>query len=199
MKTIFLLLLAGILPQASQAATFDVFNLNVFDQLQGDWKPDFREKRLKLVSDYVRKSAPAIVVFEEARGKLPGAQNGGTDSVDGDGIAKLYPHRKYIHEMTGKDGASYGYWIGAKKKPRQWIEDGFAFEGGVPRKVLGAVWDKALGKKCLGVISLHLSYQNTEVPAPGPPFLSEPRYKSSCLNHPERYRIMITEPAAPTG
>ena len=29
--------------------------------------------------------------------------------------------------------------------------------------MLAGVWDKALGERCLGVIGLHLSYQNSEV------------------------------------
>ena len=67
--------------------------------------------------------------------------------------------------MTGKDGASYGYWLGSKKPWKQKIEDGFSFPGGVERKVQGAVWEKGSGKnkKCLGIISLHFSYQNSEV------------------------------------
>ena len=114
---------------------------------------------MEMVADYVRRRQPEIVVFEEARGALPGAQGGGDDSSDAGGLAALYPHRRYVHEMTGKDGASYGYWIGARRPPRRWIEDGFSFPGGVERKVLAAVWDDINGKKCLGVIGLHLSYQ----------------------------------------
>ena len=77
-------------------------------------------------------------------------------NLDEEKIKKIYPHRKYVHEMTGKDGASYGYWIGAKSKPSKWIEDGFSFPGGVERKVIGAVWSKAIGKKCLGLKGLLL-------------------------------------------
>jgi endonuclease/exonuclease/phosphatase family metal-dependent hydrolase len=156
-----LLFVLGFL--GSPAFALDVFNLNVFDQLQGEWKPGFRERRMELVSGYIRKYRPAIVVFEEARGTLPGAKDGGAGSADAKGIATLFPHRKYIHEMTGKDGASYGYWIGAERKPRQWLEDGFSFPGGVERKVIGAGWEKALGKECLGVLGLHLSYQTSDV------------------------------------
>jgi endonuclease/exonuclease/phosphatase family metal-dependent hydrolase len=163
MKTLFSVLLLSCVSYPAFASSLDVFNLNVFDQLQGEWKADFREDRLHLVGDYIRGRGPGIVVFEEAQGNLPGAQGGGSDSVDAASIAMLYPHRKYIHEMTGKDRASYGYWIGAKKKPREWIEENFSFEGGVARKVIGGVWDKALGKRCLGVLGLHLSYQTSEV------------------------------------
>lgn len=156
-------LLAFVLLVPAPAFALEVFDLNVFDQLQGDWKPDFRAKRMAIVSEYVKKQKPAIVVFEEARGDKLGKDGGGKESVDAASLRKLYPHRKYVHEMTGADGASYGYWIGAKKKPRQWIEDGFSFPGGVQRRVLAAVWGNALGKKCLGVLGLHLSYQTTEV------------------------------------
>ena len=152
-----------ILVLSAPAHALDVFSLNVFDQLQGDWPANFREKRMELMAGFVNKSKPAIVVFQEARGILPGSEKGGSDSVDGEKIKKLYPHRKYLHEMIGKDGASYGYWIGAKNKPQHWIEDGFSFPGGVERKVIGAVWKKAIGKECLGVLGLHLSYQNSEV------------------------------------
>ncbi len=161
MKTLFLSLALALFPLCSHA--LDVFNLNVFDQLQGEWEPGFREQRMSLVGDYLRKHAPAIVVFQEARGNLPGAYGGGNDTSDAKGIASIYPYRKYVHEMTGKDGASYGYWIGAKKAPRVWIEDGFSFEGGVSRKIIGGIWDHAVGKKCLGVVGLHLSYQNSRV------------------------------------
>jgi len=151
----FLTLLA-LLPQTSFA--LPVFNLNVFDQLQGEWQPGFREKRMRAVGAFVLETRPEIVVFQEAKGNLPG-----TDTEDAASFVSAYPHRKYVHEMTGKDGASYGYWIGAKSKPRLWIEDGFAFPGGVERKVIAAVWDNILGKKCLGVIGLHWSYQNSGV------------------------------------
>lgn len=160
MKTLFFLLLAA-LPQTSHA--LDIFDLNVFDQLQGEWKPDFRGHRMKMVSDYIQAKKPDIVVFEEAKGVLPGAQKGGEDSVDAELLKKDYPFRKYVFEMAGKDEGAYGYWIGAKKKPREWIEDGFAFEGGVARRVIAGIWDKAWGKECVGVIGLHLSYQTTDV------------------------------------
>lgn len=161
MKTLFTALLLVFLSPAAFA--LPVFNLNVFDQLQGEWAPDFREKRMSAVGHYIQATKPGIVIFQEARGNLPGAEGGGTDTVDSASFASAYPHRKYVHEMTGKDGASYGYWIGAKKKPSKWIEDGFSFPGGVERKVIAAVWDKALRGKCLGVVGLHLSYQTTEV------------------------------------
>lgn len=160
MKT---LLSLSLLVFSSCAHATPVFNLNVFDQLQGEWKPGFREARMAAVGEYVRATAPEIVVFQEAMGNRPGAEGGGSDSVDGAPIAALYPHRRYVHEMTGKDGASYGYWIGAKSKPRRWIEDGFSFPGGVERKVIAGVWDNAIGEKCLGVVGLHLSYQNSAV------------------------------------
>lgn len=159
MKT-FLVLLATVLITPS-AMAFEVFNLNVFDQLQGEWAADFRANRMKVVSDYVKSRKPDLVVFQEAIGELPGEKKGGKNSPDGRALAKLYPHHVYIHEMTGKDGASYGYWMGSKKKPTQWIEDGFSFPGGVERRVQGTVFGK--GKGCLGVLSLHLSYQTSEV------------------------------------
>lgn len=146
---------------APSALAFEVFNLNVFDQLQGEWEEDFRERRMNAVADYVKSRGPDLVVFQEAIGSLPGEKGGGSDSPDGELLAKIYPHRVYIHEMTGKDGASYGYWMGAKTKPAKWIKDGFSFPGGVERQVQGAIFGE--GKSCLGVMSLHLSYQNSEV------------------------------------
>lgn len=161
MQTLTILLALILIP--AQAQAFEVFNLNVFDQLQGEWPAGFREKRMNAVADYVRKKKPEIVVFQEAIGELPGAEGGGQDSPDGARLADLYPFRHYVHEMTGKDGASYGYWIGARTKPDQWIEDGFSFPGGVERKVQGAYFRKASDGQCLGVLSLHLSYQTSEV------------------------------------
>lgn len=137
-----------------------VFNLNVFDQLQGEWTPEFRETRMKAVAQYVAKKRPDILVFQEAKALvLLGAKN--EESLDGKLFKKSYPHQKYVHEMVGKDGASYGYMIASKKKPREWIEDGFSFPGGVPRKMQAAVWGE--GKSCMGILSLHLSYQTSEV------------------------------------
>lgn len=161
MQTLTILLTLIFNPISAEA--FEVFNLNVFDQLQGEWKPDFRQKRMAAVSSYVKSKRPEIVLFQEAIGSLPGDQGGGQDSPDAELLSKLYPHRMYIHEMTGKDGASYGYWIGSRRKPDQWISDGFSFPGGVARKVQGAFFSKAADGQCLGVMSLHLSYQNSEV------------------------------------
>lgn len=159
MKTFFVLLAAFLIIPSARA--FEVFNLNVFDQLQGEWDEGFRGRRMKVMAGYVKERKPDLVVFQEAIGELPGEKGGGKDSPDGSALAALYPHRAYIHEMAGKDGASYGYWMGSKKKPEQWIEDGFSFPGGVERRVQGAVFGK--GESCFGVISLHLSYQNSEV------------------------------------
>lgn len=156
MKSLTILLVAFCLCPSAHA--FEVFNLNVFDQLQGDWKPDFRAQRMKLVADFVKKEKPDLVVFQEAQGDTKAKK----DSADSILLRKLYPHRQYIHEMTGKDNASYGYWMGAKRKPKQWIEDGFSFEGGVARRVQAAVFDKVDGA-CVGVLSLHLSYQTSGV------------------------------------
>lgn len=143
------------------AHAYEVFNLNVFDQLQGKWEEGFRAKRMSAIADYILKNNPDIITFQEARGELPGAEKGGADSIDSLNLRKKYPYRKYIHEMTGADSASYGYWIGSKTKPTEWIEDGFSFSGGVERKVLGAIFGK--DKNCMGLLSLHLSYQNSEV------------------------------------
>jgi endonuclease/exonuclease/phosphatase family metal-dependent hydrolase len=159
MKTLFVLLAALLITPSAKA--FEVFNLNVFDQLQGDWDAGFRGRRMKVVSDYVKSRHPDLVVFQEAIGELSGDRKGGKDSPDGAALTKLYPHRVYIHEMAGKDGASYGYWMASRKKPNQWIEDGFSFPGGVERRVQGSIFGK--GKSCLGVLSLHLSYQTSEV------------------------------------
>lgn len=157
----FLIGLVAMILVAPSAKAFEVFNLNVFDQLQGQWESDFRGRRMAAVADYVKTREPDLVVFQEAIGMLPGEKKGGEDSADAVLLRERYPYRHYIHEMTGADGASYGYWMGAKKKPKQWIEDGFSFPGGVERRVQGAVFQE--GKECLGVISLHLSYQTSEV------------------------------------
>lgn len=156
-----LLLALALIPVPAHA--LEVYDQNVFDQLQGSWQPDFRGKRMDIMAAFVKQHRPDIVVFEEARGEKSGKDGGGTDSVDSEKIRQAYPFRKYVHEMTGQDGASYGYWIGAKKKPKQWIVDSFSFPGGVARKVLAAVWDKAVNGECLGVTGLHLSYQTSEV------------------------------------
>jgi endonuclease/exonuclease/phosphatase family metal-dependent hydrolase len=161
MKNFILLLALSLFPNVSEAVS--VFNLNVFDQLQGEWPEDFRENRMQLATNEIKKLHPDLVVFQEAKGVLSGEKLGGKDSVDGANLKKLYPHRMYIHEMIGKDQASYGYWMGSKMKPKRWIEDGFFFEGGVDRKIQAAVFSKIHGGKCLGVMSLHLSYQNSEV------------------------------------
>jgi endonuclease/exonuclease/phosphatase family metal-dependent hydrolase len=138
-----------------------VLNLNVFDQLQGQWEPDFRAKRMAVLAQWVHKQSPDLVVFQEAKGELPGASGGGGDSSDIEALKDIYPYRKYVHEMTGADGASYGYWMGAKSAPRKEWSDGFAFPGGVARKTQAAVWGQ--DNDCVGVLSLHLSYQNTSV------------------------------------
>jgi endonuclease/exonuclease/phosphatase family metal-dependent hydrolase len=161
MKKIIFLSAFLLLPNISEAMS--VFNLNVFDQLQGEWPEDFREKRMQMVSKVLKSLQPDLVVFQEAKGVLPGEKRGGKDSIDASNLKTAYPYRMYIHEMTGKDQASYGYWMGSKVKPKQWIEDGFFFDGGVERKIQAAVFSKINGGKCLGVMSLHLSYQNSEV------------------------------------
>ncbi|RYZ96381.1 MAG: endonuclease/exonuclease/phosphatase family protein [Proteobacteria bacterium] len=159
MKYLFLAFLAVSLP--AQAQAFEVFNLNVFDQLQGSWDAGFRERRMAVVAEYVKEQKPDVVVFQEAIGTA-GAENGGKDSPDAAALRADYPHRMYIHESFGENGSSYGYWIGAKQKPRHWIKDGFSFPGGVERKVQGALFENVDGS-CLGILSLHLSYQNSKV------------------------------------
>jgi len=159
MKILLLAFLTAL--SSAQAQAFEVFNLNVFDQLQGEWTPDFRARRMTAVADYVKAQNPDVVVFEEAIG-TPKAENGGKDSPDAEGIKALYPHRLYVHESFGQDGNSYGYWIGAKQKPKHWITEGFSFKGGVERKVEGAIFGDVNGK-CLGLLGLHLSYQNSKV------------------------------------
>ncbi len=140
---------------AAPAQAFTVFDLNVFDQLQGSWEPNFREKRITAISEWLKQNRPDVVMLQEAQG-------GGNDSKDAIKIRSIYPYRFYVHEMTGADGESYGYWLGARKKPRNIWHDGFSFPGGVVRKTLAAVWDR--GKhECVGVLSLHLSYQTSEV------------------------------------
>lgn len=144
---------------AGQAHAFTVFNLNVFDQLQGKWDENFRARRMGAVAHYVNALQPDLVTFQEARA----VDAGSLDSEDSLLMRALFPYRLYIHEMRGADDASYGYFMGAKVKPRDWIADGFFFEGGVERRVQAAVFEKALGEDCLGVVSLHLSYQNSKV------------------------------------
>lgn len=158
MKILFLSLLL-----CSPAHAFEVLSLNVFDQLQGTWPPEFRGQRMGAVANYVRQDPPDVLVFQEAKGELPGNQGGGTDSVDAASLHDLYPYRAYVHEMTGADGASYGYWIGSRRKPRRFLSDGFSFPGGVPRRVQAVLFSKVDAEGCLGLVSLHLSYQNSEV------------------------------------
>lgn len=157
------LFLCAVLLFTLDARAEKILNLNVFDELQGSWEPGFREARMAALADFIHREQPDIVVFQEAKGVLPGAEGGGVDSSDVEKIRDLYPHRRYVHEMTGKDGASYGYWIGSKKAPAKWIEDGFSFPGGVERRVLAALWPASGGKPCFGVLSLHLSYQTSAV------------------------------------
>lgn len=163
MKNLFLIVAILF---STQAQAIDIFNLNIFDQLQGSWEAGFRAKRVAAVSDYIKGKQPGIVVFQEARGILPGFLGGGIESTDADLLKSVYSSNNYIHEMTGADYASFGYWMGAKAAPRRWINDGFNFPGGLSRRVQAAIWDHALGSKdedCLGVVSLHLSYQTTDV------------------------------------
>jgi hypothetical protein len=176
MQTFFTLLITLVLfcaQSVAEAKSFSILNLNVFDQLQGDWTPDFRARRMGALGQWIEENSPDIIVFQEARGILPGDKNGGSDSIDAD-LAKLkpaYAYRRYIHEMTGQDGASYGYWMGAKRAPQEEWSDGFAFPGGVARKVQAAIWRDlpifaqgiATQKNCIGLLSLHLSYQNSQV------------------------------------
>lgn len=138
-----------------------MLNLNVFDQLQGKWDADFRANRMAILSQWIKDKSPDLVIFQEAQGALPGSEGGGQDSADAAALKALYPYRYYVHEMTGADGASYGYWLGSKQEPRQIWHDGFFFEGGVDRKTLAAMWGE--GEDCAGVLSLHLSYQNSAV------------------------------------
>lgn len=161
MKLFFLLLVVAI--HSAPAHAFEVLNLNVFDQLQGEWTADFRAQRLGAVAEYVRQAPPDLLVFQEAKGALPGKQKGGHDSSDTASLHDLYPHRAYVHEMTGADGASYGYWIGSRTAPKRFFQDGFSFPGGVPRRVQGVIFPSVGGRGCLGVVSLHLSYQTSAV------------------------------------
>ncbi len=156
MKAI-LFLLVCLFPTPSFAAK--ILNLNVFDQLQGEWEPNFRATRMKALSGWILKERPDVVVLQEARADSATS----TESTDVAGFRKLYPYAFYVHEMTGKDGASYGYWLGSRKKPDATYTDGFSFPGGVERKVQGAIWKNFSGGKCLGVLHLHLSYQTSEV------------------------------------
>lgn len=134
--------------------------MNIFDQLQGEWKKDFRPTRIQKLSDWIKAESPDIIVFQEAQA----ANETSKDSNDAAWIKELYPYRKYVHEMIGYDHFSYGYWMGAKRKPSKEFSDGFSFPGGVARKTQAAIWNKAYkGKECLGILSLHLSYQTSAV------------------------------------
>lgn len=147
-----------IFSSSSYAAS--VFNFNIFDQLQGEWEKDFRENRIKKLSGWLAVQAPEVIVFQEAQANSESS----IESNDAQWLASEYPYRKYVHEMTGKDQFSYGYWMAAKKKPVKEFSDGFSFPGGVARKTQAAVWENLYkGTECLGVMSLHLSYQNTDV------------------------------------
>lgn len=157
----FLVVLSFILVGCVSPTPRTILNINIFDQLQGTWGPEFRTERTTVLSHWLHQHSPDLVVMQEARGVLPGAEGGGADSVDGILLRDLYPYRRYVHEMTGADGASYGYWMGAKAQPVKEWKDGFAFPGGVARMTEAALWKSTA--KCVGVLSLHLSYQNTTV------------------------------------
>jgi endonuclease/exonuclease/phosphatase family metal-dependent hydrolase len=146
MKLLFILMC--FFASAAEAQT--IFNLNVFDELQGDWKEGFRQERMNALAKWIKSKRPDIVVFQEAKGE-----------GDAAALKGLYPHRYYIYE-TEEGGASFGYWLGARKKPSFVWADGFSFPGGVKRKTVAALWKKRRGA-CLGVLGVHLSYQSSEV------------------------------------
>ena len=112
------------------AQAIQILNMNVFDQLQGEWKKDFRATRIQKLSQWIHEQSPDIVVFQEAQGETEKSK----DSSDAAWIKKMYSYRKYVHEMTGYDHFSYGYWMGAKHRPVKEFSDGFSFPGGVARK-----------------------------------------------------------------
>ncbi|MGE3260857.1 MAG: endonuclease/exonuclease/phosphatase family protein [Bacteriovoracia bacterium] len=149
------LLLVVLCSGCAHAQAVDVFNLNVFDQLQGKWDEGFRARRMAAVADYLSTKNPSIVTFQEA-------QRLGDDSSDAS-LLTAYTNRDYVYEMMGADNQAYGYWMGSTLTPRKWINDGFFFDGGVQRRVQGAIFDSVLDGNCLGVLSLHLSYQTTAV------------------------------------
>lgn len=158
-QTLTVLLL--IMSNFANSDPIKILNLNVFDQLQGSWEPGFRENRMNALSDWIKLNVPDLVVFQEAKALSCVS----FDSVDAENLKSIYPFRKYVHEMIGNDNASYGYWMGAKKQPTQEWSDGFSFPGGVARKTQAAVWSSIAGEpqKCLGILSLHLSYQSSLV------------------------------------
>lgn len=167
MKRTFVLLAFFFLGCAVEAQAFTVFNLNVFDQLQGDWEKDFRGQRMKKIVAWIRNGHPDLVVFQEAQGKAGNKPGNWEDSNDVSELTAEFPFRQYVHEMVGKDMQSYGYFMMAKKKPAKTWKDGFFFPGGVDRKTQAALWNHVLGEDkksgCLGVLSLHLSYQTSDV------------------------------------
>lgn len=156
MKTALLALMV-LFTGCASAHAVDVFNLNVFDQLQGTWDEGFRARRMSAVAKFIEEKHPQIVTFQEAQ------QSNGDSGDSGDALGIPLANRNYLIEMTGADSQGYGYWMGSSLRPRTWIADKFFFPGGVDRRVQGAIFDRALGETCLGVLSLHLSYQNTEV------------------------------------
>ena len=138
---------------ATPVQAMKIFNLNVFDQQQGVWEPSFREQRLKAIQDFLMGEKPEVVVLQEAQKSF-------------EPQFLRFSHEKYVHEMTGADQLSYGYWMGSAQKPQSWSEDGFSFPGGVERRVQVAIFTlktKSKVDQCLGVLSVHLSYQSSEV------------------------------------
>ena len=143
-----------------RAFATSILNLNVFDQLQGKWEAGFRKNRIQKLSNWIRSNEPEIVIFQEAQGDHLRS----TESNDATWLKDFYSYRKYVPEMAGADGFSYGYWMAAKNNPVKEFSDVFFFPGGIERKTQAAIWKNAYqGKECLGVLSLHMSYQNTEV------------------------------------
>lgn len=127
-----------------------ILSLNIFDQQQGEWPSDFREKRLFALRKWLEKNPMDILLLQEA------------SSGDGELFRKKYPWQNFVEESKGKDGLTYGYWLGAKRPVKEIWSDGFAFPGGVARKVQAAIWGEA-PKKCLGILNLHWSYQSSAV------------------------------------
>jgi endonuclease/exonuclease/phosphatase family metal-dependent hydrolase len=126
------------------------FNLNFFDQQQGQWPDDFRAKRIKALTHFLENKNPDVVVLQEAQ------------SEDLAGLKRSYPHQYFVGEMKGAAGEEFGYLLAARTNPtKQWSDD-FYFAGGVKRKIQAAIWGSD-PQKCIGVISLHWSYQSSAV------------------------------------
>jgi endonuclease/exonuclease/phosphatase family metal-dependent hydrolase len=131
-----------------------ILSLNVFDEQQGQWPKNFRATRLEKIRNWVAKDPSIRAVFlQEAR----------EDDVL-NGRNNQLPFRTFTPESEGADGKMYGYLALTQLKPERVWEEGFEFPGGLARKTQALVfrpWSEK--RECLGVLSVHLSYQSSQV------------------------------------